>query len=358
MSSLERVAKRGLIRLVGPLFPARNDVGVSLRILLVRVDDRLGNIILLTPTLDWLRRMRPDAKIGMVLSSAFAAIYAADPRVDELVVIDKGRQKALFPLFFRDLGRVGAGRYGAALECSDRSAFSFNNALYARASRAARRIGFANDLARYYLTDEVPAPQERHAARDPLLLAGALLDTEPPRIEECRLSLHLPQPSASWQSTLDGLCNGAEDRIVGIHVGGRGRKRWPIEQYVRLADGLIDAGLSPWAFRGPMESEADSALADAARRGLVLVPRAGIVEFGQALARCRLVIAPDTGPMHLASAVGARTLALFLNSDVDRYRPINPQDRWIDARGEELGVNRVLETALSMLDEEQAMGVQ
>jgi ADP-heptose:LPS heptosyltransferase len=355
MSSLERVAKRGLIRLVGPLFPARNDAGEIGKILLVRVDDRLGNLILLTPTLDWLRRIRPDVKIGIVLSSAFAAVYANDPRVDELLVIDKGKQKALFPLFFRDLGRVGAGRYDAALECSNRSTFSFNSALYARASRAARRVGFANDLAHHYLTREVTAPEERHAAWDPLLLAGTLLDATPPGIEECRLTLHLPEPSAAWRSTLDGLCDRADDRIVGIHVGGRGRKRWPTEQYAKLADRLLDAGFCPWVFRGPLEADADSAFAHAAQRGLVLVPRAEIVQIGQAFARCRLVIAPDTGPMHLASAVGTRTLALFLNSDVDRYRPLNAQDRWIDARGEELGVDRVQDTALSMLDGERAM---
>jgi ADP-heptose:LPS heptosyltransferase len=107
-----------------------------------------------------------------------------------------------------------------------------------------------------------------------------------------------------------------------------------------------------------MEPDVDEILHRDGPSGLVTVPRADIVRIGQAMARCRLVIAPDTGPMHLASAVGSRTLALFLDSDVERYGPIGPNDRWIDARGGDLSPAQVLETALSMLRQERAAEVR
>lgn len=343
----ERAAKRRLISLLGPLFPARRGDGRVRRILFVRVDDRLGNVLMLSPAIDWIHRIRPDIEIMLALGKAFASIYEADPRVHSLVVLDKDAQKAFFPLFLRDLGRVGALHADGAIECSDRNSFSFNSALYARASRAPRRIGFENELASHYLTDPIPPPASKIAARDPLHLAATLIGAVPP--EDCRLSLRLPAMGDLWRSTLDGLSPDAPEAIVGMHIGGRGAKRWPMENFVRVAAWLIENGWRPWIFRGPMEEDADGLFAPLLARGLVLVPRASVVEVAHAFARCRLVIAPDTGPMHLASAVAPRTLALFINSDAERYHPLGPDDRWIDARGMDLPVDRVIAEAHEML---------
>lgn len=346
--TLERDVKRGLIRILGPLFPTRRGRGALLRVLLIRVDDRLGNVLMLSPAIDWIHRTRPEIEIGLVIGKTFASIYEADPRVRHRIVLDKEAQKAFFPVFLRDLARVRSTRADGVIECSDRNAFSFNSALYARVSGAPRRIGFANDLAGSYLTDPVDPPEEKLAARDPLLLAGSLLGATPP--EECRLSLRLPQPSDPWRCTLDDLARGAEGRIVGLHIGGRGTKRWPIDRFLRLAETLIEEGWRPWVFRGPMEEGDGEPFEALLKRGLVLVPRVGVVELAHAFARCRLVVAPDTGPMHLASAVAPRTLAIFVNSEADRYRPLGPDDRWIDARGRDLTADQVIVAALGMLE--------
>jgi ADP-heptose:LPS heptosyltransferase len=343
----ERDVKRRLIRFLTPLFPDRRGDGKLRRVLFIRVDDRLGNVLMLSPAIDWIHRTRPEIEIGLVIGKTFASIYGADPRIRRSIVLDKDAQKAFFPIFLRDLARVGSIRADGVIECSDRNAFSFNSALYARASRAPRRVGFENDQSIHYLTDPVSPPETKHAARDPLCLAAALLGVPPSK--DCRLSLRLPAPGDVWKSTLDRLSKGAEDRIVGLHVGGRGDKRWPIERFVGVAAALAAEGWRPWVFRGPMEEDVAPLFEPLRAGGLVLVPRADVVETAHALARCRLVIAPDTGPMHLASAVAPRTLALFTNSEAERYHPLGPDDRWIDARGDELTVERVIGEAVRML---------
>ncbi|MFB3907686.1 MAG: glycosyltransferase family 9 protein [Candidatus Eisenbacteria bacterium] len=358
MASLERRAKRLLIRGVAPIFPPRRETeaGAGLtrsprRIALLRVDDRLGNLLLLTPALDWIARVRPDAELGVVVSSAFASLLANDPRIGRCIVLDKTAQKRAFPIFLADLARVGSLRADAAIECSDRNAFSFSSALYALATRAPRRIGFANDLAARYLSETVEPGPPGHAARDPVRLAAALLGIPAPPLQDCRLSIHLPAPSPAWERWLAGATEGAEGRIVGLHVGGRGRKRWPVDRFATLAHALLDDGLRPWIFRGPLEQEdgeTGDPFRDVLARGAVQVPRSGIVPIGQALARCSLVVAPDTGPMHLACAVGTPTLALFLDSQAERYHPIGPEHRWIDARGRALGVDEVRAAAAEM----------
>jgi heptosyltransferase III len=343
----ERTAKRRLIRVLGPIFPPRRGGGPLRRVMLIRVDDRLGNVLLLSPAIDWIHRTHPEIEIDLVLGHVFASIYRADPRIRRVIVLDKDAQKAFFPTFLRDLRRVSASRADVAIECSDRNAFSFNSALYARASRAPRRIGFANELAHVYLTDPIAPPETKHAAADPLFLAARMLGGPAPG--EFRLSLRLPEPDAPWRSALDGLSPSGRDAIVGLHVGGRGAKRWPIDRFVGLAEWLIAEGWRPWIFRGPMEEELEAPFAHLVPRGLAFVPRAGVVEIAQAFARCRLVVAPDTGPMHLASAVAPRTLALFVNSEAERYRPLGPADRWIDARGMDLALDSVIAEAREML---------
>ncbi len=345
--AFERDAKRRLIRVLAPFFPDRRGDGKLRSVLFIRVDDRLGNVLMLSPAIDWIHRTRPEIEIGLVIGKTFASIYGTDPRVRHRIILDKDAQKAYFPIFLRDLARVGSIHADGVIECSDRNAFSFNSALYARASRAPRRVGFMNDLSVHYLTHSVSPPETKHAARDPLYLAAALLKARPP--DDCRLSLRLPAPSDAWRSTLDELSRGAEDHIIGLHVGGRGDKRWPIERFVRVAAALAAEGWHPWIFQGPMEAAAAPLFEPLRARGLVLVPRADVVDIAHAFARCRLVIAPDTGPMHLASAVAPRTLALFTNSEAERYRPLGPDDRWIDARGEELTVERVVGEAMLML---------
>ncbi len=350
MRSLERGVKRGLIRLAPALFPSRRGARPLRRVLLVRIDDRLGNLVLLTPAIEWLKARRPELEIDLLLSRAFAAIFDADGRIARRLIVDKGRQKTFFPLFFRDLCRAGMVDYDAVIECSNRDTFSFSSALYACASRSPRRIGFARELSRHYLNDEVRSfDGELHAARDPAILAAHLIGETPPPLSDLRLSVHLPPVRPAWGDTLRRMASTASGDIVGLFVGGRGAKRWPLARFGGLCESLLRAGRVPWIFSGPREPEAETIFGPMRERGLVIMPRVEIVDVAHAFRFCRAVVAADSGPMHLASAVGAPTLGIFLSSDANRYRPFGPKDRSIDARGSELAAERVVRELEEML---------
>jgi heptosyltransferase III len=350
MRSLERVLKRGLIRVGPAIFPSRRGARPLRRVLLVRIDDRLGNLVLLTPALEWLKTRRPELAVDLLISRAFAAIFETDARVDRRLIIDKERQKTFFPAFFGDLRRVGREDYDAVIECSNRDTFSFSSALYACASRSPRRVGFASDLSRHYLNEQVrPFDGELHAARDPVILAAHLLGESPPPLETLRLSVQLPPIRPAWEETLRKLAGTAAGRAVGIFVGGRGAKRWPLERFAVCCDRLLEAGHLPWILSGPREPEIESIFGPMRDRGLVIMPRVDIIDVAHAFRCCQAVLAADSGPMHLASAVGVATLGIFLSSDAQRYRPFGPRDRWIDGRGGDLRAERVLETLFAML---------
>lgn len=350
MRALERGFKRGMIRLAPALYPPRKGSRPLRRVLIVRIDDRLGNLVLLTPALEWLKSQRPEIKIDLLLSRTFASIFEADTRVSHRLIVDKDRQKRFPPAFIRDLARVGAADYDAAIECSNRDTFSFSSALYACASRSPRRIGFAGALSRHYLNDEVrPFDGELHAARDPVILAAHLIGATPPPLAGIRLSVHLPAIRPEWDHVLRGLQTAAPGDIVGIFVGGRGAKRWPLERFGAVCEALLRTGRTPWIFSGPREPEVETVLGPMRDRGLVIMPRVEIVEVAHAFRLCRAVLAADSGPMHLSSAVGTPTLGLFLSSDASRYRPFGPGDRSIDGRGSELAAEPVMSALERML---------
>src|SRR5262249_37758952 len=117
---------------------------------------------------------------------------------------------------------------------------------------------------------------------------------------------------------------------IGIHPGGRGSKRWPVDRFVDLVRRTRGAGRRIILFHGPGEE----ALVQAFPKDDVLVlPRMPLREFAAAISRCDLFVSSDTGPMHLAVAVGVPTVALFNVGNSDMFGPRGPRNRVIDRPG-------------------------
>jgi len=115
-------------------------------------------------------------------------------------------------------------------------------------------------------------------------------------------------------------------------------KAWPADRFVDLIDRLTaESGPMPGArvlvAGGPGERDLAGPVLAAvpADRLLDLVDRAPLMVLAAALARCRLVVANDSGLMHLAAAAGAPTLGLFGPSDERRYAPAGPRTAWVRA---------------------------
>jgi ADP-heptose:LPS heptosyltransferase len=87
---------------------------------------------------------------------------------------------------------------------------------------------------------------------------------------------------------------------------------------------------------------------------VTLVENRPVRDVAAILRRARLVVSNDTGIMHVAGAVGTPVLSLFGPTDARQWAPLNRGSRYIQAGGEEIaeiGVDRVLDEALSMLHE-------
>ena len=99
-------------------------------------------------------------------------------------------------------------------------------------------------------------------------------------------------------------------------------KRWPVTHFAELARRLAARGISVLVGYGPGERElAEPALAAAPASRAIDGGASGLLGMAGVLAECRVVVAADTGPLHLAAAVGARCVALFGPKDPARYGP-------------------------------------
>src|SRR5438445_2245059 len=173
------------------------------------------------------------------------------------------------------------------------------SAVLARLSGARDRYGFARDFIRekpasWFINHHVAIDPARHVVEWNLQLARALApDLTMPKVDFSRFAADGPR--------------GFEGRIVLLPSAGRPEKEWPIEHFRELARRLGPKALVVW---GPSERER------AAATGAELAPPTNLRELARVLRDASVVIGGDTGPLHLAAALGTRVIGL--------YGPTNP----------------------------------
>jgi heptosyltransferase-3 len=309
------------------------------KILVVRQDDRIGNLILTTPLLSALRRAFPRSEIWYLASKTFHTLFSGSKLVDRILVAKK-RQYIFHPLslvlFIRKIRRQ---RFDLAIDASDENNFSLNNSFLVLLSGASYRIGYRKPESGLFLNLEVPpSGARRHASEMYLDLLqhlvgdvssdGLRVDVDAER--EIKAEAYFKQKGVQ-----------PEDFLVGMHIGGRLRKRWKLENFRELARWLTDEmGVKVMIFWGPEERKVVKEFAPENRNQIVSDPLA-LPLLAAVIQRCSLFISPDTGAMHLAVAVGTPTLALFLDSDEVKFGPQGDKHRILTASGGTLSVETV-----------------
>lgn len=285
---------------------------------LVIAPNWIGDAVMSLPFLRALRRAGPDDRVSVLARRGPAAIYRAEGSADEVLLRSS---------FLADVWTLRRGGFDEAWLLPN----SFRAALLAFGSGARRRIGYVADHRGALLTDRLPAPTgTAHQLRDydALLAAhGIAPDEDPPR-------LALPGPAARRAEAalaaagLDGagfiaLCPGSSAFAA--------TKRWPAERYAALADTLAGSGQPCVLLIGPGERELGIRVATSARASLpVLGSDLDPVELAAVLARARCAVTNDSGPMHLAGAVGTPVVAFFGATDPGRTGPSGSPSRVLD----------------------------
>jgi ADP-heptose:LPS heptosyltransferase len=158
------------------------------------------------------------------------------------------------------------------------------------------------------LDREVPYWRYQHEVHRFLEVAG-LVGAEPVGLQP-RLQVEPADRNAA-----ERVLRGARDCFVAIHSGANdARRRWPAESFASVAEALMDRGAQVVLVgRGDDDAAAAAQIVSTARRGrpLNLVGQLSLSETVGVLAACRMLVGNDSGPRHLAAAVGTPTVGIY-----------------------------------------------
>jgi heptosyltransferase II len=303
--------------------------------LVVRTPNWLGDIVMALPAIAAVRAAHPDAHLVLAAPAAFAAFCAAVPGVDGVVPLSGSGIRAI-----GDHARaLTAGGFDVAILFTN----SFASALAAARAGIAERWGYDLDWRDRLLTRAIPAKPRRPRGRsDPgvgpsphhsayyLRLVASL--GMPPAPGPAAAAVDVPAPAiVQARALLDAAGLAPGTRLVGFAPGAAygSAKRWPPERVADAIARLAAAGVRAVMVGAPADREIaraiQSALDPAVRPSVVdLVGATDVATLMAVLARCDVVVANDSGAMHVASAVGRPVVAIFGPTDERATAPLGP----------------------------------
>ena len=295
------------------------------RRILVRSTNWIGDIVMISPALAALRRRFPAARIEAVALPHLAECLHGNPAIDEVIPFDRrGRDSGAAGLL-RLAARLRERRYDAAVLFQK----AIGAALMARVARIPVRIGLASDRRGWLLTHPVPLAGDL-AKRHHLEIFLEVARAAGCDVGDRTLFFPVGAEDHAWAASF--LREHGADRfafLVALHVGASKRPRaWHLDRFAAAARRIADGHRAGVLLLGGKAETADMAQVGAALGGDAIdaTGRSTIKQMAALMARCRLLIGNDSGPMHLAGALGVPVVAIFGPGDPDRTAPYVPQD--------------------------------
>jgi ADP-heptose:LPS heptosyltransferase len=285
---------------------ARALLGDARRALVVRVDNRVGEALLSTPIIE--RLAGRGLEVHALVHPKVRRVLDGHPRVARLW--DYAPRLAV-------LRALRAERFDVVINCGNWDTESVTSAVVARlAGGRGVVLGPANFPSGWLMdVPVVPLPGTRSEAEQRAHLASPVAPSTGP----ARLSF---RPTAPFRVV--------EGRFGVVNPGGRlGYRRVPPALFVAAARALRAHGVTPLVTWGPGEQPlADEVCAGC--EGALRAPPTNLDQLASLMREAALAVTNNTGPMHLAVAVGCPTLALFFRMELDRWGHDYPPHRMLD----------------------------
>lgn len=319
LASKPKIAMARVVDFVGYRLFRSNTVDVPFNRILFLQLDHLGDLIFSTAAIEAIRQVYPSSTIISVTGSWARGIIEGNSNIDEIIEFDA-------PWFSRD---KNTNRIKGIKELSKiltelrpdmvidfRGDLRHNIAMYL--AKIPHRIGFGITGGGFLLTREVEYPFESHAVLRHMSIPkalGAQFDES-----DLKLKLYLSEEEEAWVEQFMAAYNLNDRTLIGIHPEtGTQAKQWPMQNFVRTME-LLEKRL---ADKSPLFIVTGTSPHGLNSHNIVdLGGKLTLKQLAAIQSKLDLFICGDTGPLHMATAVDCRTVAIYSGTnDLNIWEP-------------------------------------
>ena len=278
-----------------------------MKILIIKLG-ALGDVINTFPLAVHLKKTL-ECEIHWLVAPLSLPLVANHPCVDKAILFNK---KEIFPSLPRVWNEIRSQDYDLCLDLQR----ILKSGLFAWATRARRRIGFdrkrCKELTWLFPFDRIPPANPTAHMLDQYMEFADYLEIAPP----ATIQWELPRSQA--------LPPGLPETFVVLNIGAtKEENQWPKAHFAHLVDAIDkELGMTCVLTGGPEDRSSSQGIMDvASAKAINLVGETRLPELVEVLAKAACTISCDTGPMHLARALGTPLIALFGPSNPHRTGP-------------------------------------
>ena len=299
----------------------------SIKRVVVRGTNWVGDAVMTVPALRALRRVLPGAHITLAIRPGTNGIFSEADFIDEVLIYDRKGVLSVLPQV-REWKRR---KFDLAVLFQN----AFEAALIPFLAGVPLRLGYANESRQALLTHPLPLPEWRSSQHEVfyyLYLVTALEQVLFNRSEVCE-----SVPDASIEISEGRKAEAAEllrtygvseaEPVVAICPGSINSraKRWPAERFAALADRLIDSRRKVLLIGSKDELDVSDEVVSRMRNPpVVLTGKTSLDQITAVLDRADLIVTNDTGPAHIGAALGRPTIVIFGPTNPLTTRPFAP----------------------------------
>lgn len=284
------------------------------RILILKLS-AIGDVLMATPTARALRERYPRATLAWAVQPKAAAMLEDNPHLNTIHLVRSNRLRHLLQAGLA----IRRARYDAVLDLQGQ--YKTVPLLLLCGARHRLVSQYAEIANQRLATAVVPLPVAKTHALDRYLSLAGFLDAPPDgrQMEVC--------PGLEATAAVDQFLQehkALDHPLVGLNLSAsRPIKQWPLAQFVEVAQQVVRMGAIPVLLGGPTDRAIAARFQEmSAVEVVVATGRLNLRQSAALLQRCRVVVTADTGPMHLAVAVGTPVVAIFGPTDPELTGPI------------------------------------
>lgn len=267
----------------------------------------LGDLILTTPLIKAVKKKFPDSKLTVLVIPQTAELLKNNPYVDEVITYDKrGKEKSLNS-FFQLVNRIKQSKFDLALVPHR----SYRSSFLVFLAKIPERIGFDKNQASFFLTKKVTYQKNWHEIDRNL----SLIEPDGLKVEEKYPELF---PDKNNFARVENFLKENEVKanypLVAIAAGSTwATKRWLPEGFAKVADWLMQKEKAKVIFIGSTEDEklTDQICGFMQPKPVVSCGKLSLLESAALLSKCKLLLANDTAPVHMAVAMKKPVIEIY-----------------------------------------------